>query len=44
MEEELGEGTIEIPERLACLAGREKVAIQMKPDEATFHRWLQSLA
>ena len=44
MEEELGEETIEIPERLACLADREKVAIQMEPDEATFHRWLQSLA
>ena len=44
MEEELGQETIEIPERLACLADREKVAIQMEPDEATFHRWLQSLA
>jgi len=32
MDEVLGEGTTEIPERLACLAGLEKVAKLVKPD------------
>lgn len=32
MEEELGKGNIEIPERLACLADLEKVAKLVKPD------------
>ncbi|MCH2064309.1 MAG: threonine synthase [Roseibacillus sp.] len=40
MEEELGEGAVEIPERLARLAGREKVAIEMPPEEAVFLSWL----
>lgn len=41
MEEELGEGEIKVPERLACLADREKIAITMAADEATFHDWLK---
>ena len=43
MEEELGKGTIEIPERLACLADREKVAIQLGTDESAFQDWLEGL-
>lgn len=43
MEEELGEGAIEIPERLACLADREKVATELGTDEAAFHRWLAGM-
>ena len=42
MEEELGEGAVEIPERLACLAERMKVAIAMEPDEGAFLEWLRS--
>ena len=44
MEEELGEGAVEIPERLGCLAEREKVAIEMTGEEEPFHEWLRSLA
>ena len=43
MEEELGKGAIEIPERLACLADREKVAIQLGTDESAFQDWLEGL-
>lgn len=42
MEEELGEEEIPVPERLACLADREKVAIQMGTEEEPFHEWLRS--
>jgi threonine synthase len=41
MEEELGEGAIEVPERLACLAKRPKVALAMPPEEAAFLAWLR---
>jgi threonine synthase len=41
MEEELGEGAVEIPERLACLAQREKVAVPMEADEEAFLSWLR---
>ena len=40
MEEELGTGTTPIPERLACLADKKKVAKNLEPDEATFLTWL----
>lgn len=40
MEEELGQGSVEIPERLACLSEREKVAIPMTIKEVDFHQWL----
>ena len=43
MEEELGKGEIEIPARLACLADREKVAIQLGADEFAFQNWLEGL-
>jgi threonine synthase len=43
MEEELGEGSVEIPERLGCLADLEKVANSMGPDEEGFAEWLRSL-
>ncbi|MEJ6634795.1 MAG: threonine synthase, partial [Akkermansiaceae bacterium] len=43
MEEELGEGSVEIPERIGCLAELEKVAIKMQPDEEVFHAWLKVL-
>jgi len=44
MEEELGQGKVEIPERLACLAEREKIAHEMSPDEQAFHTWLRDFA
>lgn len=40
MEAELGPGSVEIPDRLAILADREKVALSMPPDEAQFKAWL----
>lgn len=40
MEEELGQGTIAVPERLACLADLPKEALAMEPDEAAFLAWL----
>ncbi len=42
MEEELGQGAVEIPDRLACLAAREKVAIEMPPSEEEFLCWLRA--
>jgi len=44
MEEELGEGSVVIPDRLACLADREKVTIEMGADEGEFHAWLKNLS
>ena len=44
MEEELGEGEIIVPERLACLKERKKVAIPMGTDEPAFHDWLETPA
>jgi threonine synthase len=44
MEAELGAGHIEVPERLAILAHREKVAIPMTTDPAQFQDWLKSQA
>jgi len=41
MEEELGEGAVGIPERLAILADREKVATPMTADETGFKDWLE---
>jgi threonine synthase len=41
MEQEIGKGVVEIPERLAILADREKVAIQLPADEAAFKAWLK---
>jgi len=43
MEEELGEEVIEVPERLACLSQRKKVAVQIGADKASFHDWLLKL-
>jgi threonine synthase len=42
MEAELGRGAVEIPERLAVLADREKVACQLPADPAVFREWLIS--
>ena len=42
MEEELGTGSVEIPGRLACLAERAKVAVEMPPSEEDFLCWLRS--
>ena len=44
MEAELGQGSVEVPERLAVLADREKVAIQLGTDKAVFRDWLLSQA
>lgn len=43
MDEELGAGAVEIPERLAILANREKVSIPMGIDKETFKEWLRSI-
>lgn len=40
MEEELGSDPVVVPERLACLANREKVAVSMGTNEAEFRTWL----
>ena len=37
---ELGPHAVEVPERLAILAQREKVAIPMSTDKAAFREWL----
>ncbi len=44
MEAELGVNCVEIPERLAILANREKVAISLPADALIFHGWLQSVS
>ncbi len=44
MDAELGAGTIEVPERLAILAQREKVATRLPADQAVFRDWLQANA
>ncbi len=43
MDAELGAGAVEIPERLAILANREKVAIPMSTGKAAFREWLVSM-
>ncbi len=43
MEAELGPGSVEIPERLAVLADREKKSIRLGTDPAVFHEWLRSM-
>lgn len=40
MEAELGPGAVVIPERLAILADREKVATRLGTDKAAFREWL----
>ncbi|MCH7228349.1 threonine synthase [Haloferula sp. A504] len=42
MEQELGANTVEIPDRLAILADREKVATPMAAEEDEFKSWLES--
>ncbi len=42
MEAELGANCVEIPERLAILAQREKVATLLPADKAIFREWLQA--
>ncbi len=42
MDAELGPNSIEVPERLAILAQREKVAISLTADVAEFHQWLNA--
>lgn len=41
MDQELGKGSVEIPERLAVLADKEKVATPIGTDTASFHQWLR---
>lgn len=43
MDAELGKGGVEIPERLAILANREKKAEALATDTAAFHDWLRAL-
>ncbi|MEM9081436.1 MAG: threonine synthase [Verrucomicrobiota bacterium] len=42
MEEELGQGTIDIPHRLAILANEPKVAIPTSKEEQPFFDWLKT--
>lgn len=42
MEAELGPDCLEIPERLAILADREKVAISLPADKKVFQAWLRA--
>lgn len=44
MEAELGANCVEIPERLAILADREKVATLLPADATIFRDWLQSFS
>lgn len=44
LERVLGPAQVEIPERLACLADKEKCAIPMAADAAAFFAWLRHLA
>jgi threonine synthase len=44
MDAELGKDAIEVPERLAILANREKIAISMPADSSVFHSWLEQQA
>lgn len=41
MEEELGVGSVDIPERLAVLADKQKAATPLDTDSSTFHQWLR---
>ncbi|MDX1681220.1 MAG: threonine synthase [Akkermansiaceae bacterium] len=41
MDEELGKGVVEIPERLAVLADKEKVATPLGSETGAFHQWLR---
>jgi len=41
LDDVLGPDTVAIPERLACLANREKQATPMPADWTTFHEWLE---
>lgn len=43
MDEELGAGAVQVPERLAILANRQKVAIPLGTDKAVFRDWLLSI-
>ena len=42
MDAELGHDSVPIPDRLATLANRAKVAVQLGTDPAAFHRWLRA--
>jgi threonine synthase len=42
MDAELGKGVVEVPERLAILAGREKVATGLGKEWQSFRAWLES--
>ena len=41
MDEQLGKGVVEIPERLAVLADKEKFASPLGTETACFHQWLR---
>ena len=44
MDEELGAGAVEVPERLARLASKEKIAVVMSSEEGPFRDWLLAMA
>lgn len=44
MEQELGQGSVEIPERLGCLANTPGQAHPLGIEVAPFHAWLRTLA
>ncbi len=43
MDAQLGPNSIVVPERLAILAHREKLATSLPADQTTFHRWLNEV-
>ncbi len=43
MDAELGAGSVEIPDRLAILADREKASIPMTTDKEVFREWLAAM-
>ena len=42
MDQELGKGAVEVPERLSILADRQKVATRLPKNYETFREWLES--
>ena len=42
MDAELGEGVVDVPERLAVLADQEKVATQLTKEWEPFREWLDA--
>ncbi len=44
MDEVLGGGVVEVPERLGILRDREKAVVEMSTSEREFHSWLRDFS